>query len=157
MVINKDGIITENQDEPKNSNVFNYKIEEVSENNAVVDSGRCTIENLETDADEKSIDNLVIDSNKNSTDNFTLDATESPTVNFASSSSNISLDIKESSEEVAITSGANDEDVHSNCLALTVRKDYNLSIVKNSIFTTLRVSWKIAISTFILNILKLFL
>ena len=48
------------------------------------------------------------------------------------------------------------EDNHSNCLALTVRKDYNLSIVKNSIFTTLRVSWKIAISTFILNILKLF-
>lgn len=48
------------------------------------------------------------------------------------------------------------ETVETNCLALTVRKNYNLSIVKNGFFTTLRVSWKVAISTFILNIIKLF-
>lgn len=48
------------------------------------------------------------------------------------------------------------ETVETNCLALTVRKDYNLSIFKNSIVTTFRVSWKIAVSTFLLNLLKLF-
>lgn len=48
------------------------------------------------------------------------------------------------------------ETVETNCLALTVRKDYNLSIFKNSIATTFRVSWKIAVSTFLLNLLKLF-
>ena len=48
------------------------------------------------------------------------------------------------------------ETAETNCLALTVRKNYNLSIVKNGIFTTLRMSWKVALSTFILNVLKLF-
>ncbi len=44
----------------------------------------------------------------------------------------------------------------ANCLALTVRKDYNISIIKNSIFTTFRYSYKIAFSAFLLNLLKLF-
>ena len=48
------------------------------------------------------------------------------------------------------------ETAETNCLALTVRKNYNLAIVKNSIFTTLRLSWKVALSTFLLNVLKLF-
>lgn len=45
------------------------------------------------------------------------------------------------------------ESVETNCLALTVRKDYNLSILKNGLATTVRVSWKVALSTFILNLL----
>ena len=55
------------------------------------------------------------------------------------------------------SSSSKNETVETNCLALTVRKDYNLSIVKNTILTTFRFSWKIAFSTLILNILKLFL
>ncbi len=51
----------------------------------------------------------------------------------------------------------NSDELNSNCLALTVKKDYNTSIIKNSIFTTFRVSLKISLSTFILNILKMFL
>ena len=46
------------------------------------------------------------------------------------------------------------ETAQTNCLALTVRKNYNLSIIKNSFTTGLRVSWKIAVSTFFLNLLK---
>lgn len=49
------------------------------------------------------------------------------------------------------------ETAETNCLALTVRKNYNVSIIKNSIFTSLRLSFKVAISTLVLNILKLFL
>ena len=49
------------------------------------------------------------------------------------------------------------ETAETNCLALTVRKDYNISIVKNTILTTFRFSWKIAFSTLVLNVLKLFL
>ena len=107
MVINEDGVITENQNEQKDSNVTNAE-------------DTCVLNN-ETSENEENFD---LDSN-----------------NVISSDNNIDTE---------------NEDNHSNCLALTVRKDYNLSIVKNSIFTTLRVSWKIAISTFILNILKLF-
>lgn len=45
----------------------------------------------------------------------------------------------------------------SNCLALTVQKDYGLSIVKNVVVKTLRSAWKIALSIFTLNFLKFFL
>lgn len=45
----------------------------------------------------------------------------------------------------------------SNCLALTVQKDYSLSIVKNVVVKTLRSAWKIALSIFTLNFLKFFL
>ena len=43
----------------------------------------------------------------------------------------------------------------SNCLALTVKKDYNLTIVKNVFTTTGRLSWKIALVTAIINILNM--
>lgn len=42
----------------------------------------------------------------------------------------------------------------TNSLALTIRKNYSLSILKNSVTTTLRISTKIAFSTFMLNFLK---
>lgn len=68
------------------------------------------------------------------------------------------LDVESSTSKVSTASdtASEKETVETNCLALTVRKDYNLSIVKNSILTTFRISWKVAISTFILNVLKLF-
>lgn len=45
----------------------------------------------------------------------------------------------------------------ANCLALTVKKDYNLSIVKNVVVKAFRNAWKIALSIFTLNFLKFFL
>ena len=44
----------------------------------------------------------------------------------------------------------------SNCLALTVKKDYNLSVVKNVVVRTFKGIWKVAISIFTLNIIKFF-
>ncbi len=46
---------------------------------------------------------------------------------------------------------------NSNVLALTVRGDYNVSIVKNAFFKTLRMSVKVAFSTFFLNLIRIFL
>ena len=66
----------------------------------------------------------------------------------SNSNSNVFID------STQIDSDNSNNDVETNCLALTVRKDYNLSIVKNGFFTTLRVSWKVAVSTFILSLLK---
>ena len=48
------------------------------------------------------------------------------------------------------------ETVETNCLALTVRKNYNISIFKNTVFTTFRVTFKVAVFTFVLNFLSLF-
>lgn len=45
----------------------------------------------------------------------------------------------------------------TNVLALTVRGDYKLSIAKNAFFKTLRMSLKVAFSTFFLNIARIFL
>lgn len=44
----------------------------------------------------------------------------------------------------------------SNCLALTVKKDYSLSVVKNVFIRTCKGIWKVAISIFTLNIIKFF-
>ena len=49
----------------------------------------------------------------------------------------------------------NNDIPESNCLALVVRKDYNLTIVKNVFTTTGRLSWKIALITAIINILNM--
>ena len=43
------------------------------------------------------------------------------------------------------------------CLALTVRKDYNLSVLKNSVLKTFKVTLKVTLCTFFLNLLSLFL
>lgn len=49
----------------------------------------------------------------------------------------------------------NDTSPEPNCLALTVRKDYNLEIVKNAFTVTGRLTWKIALITSIINILNM--
>lgn len=49
----------------------------------------------------------------------------------------------------------NSDVTESNCLALVVRKDYNLTIVKNVFTTTGRLSWKIALITAIINVLNM--
>ena len=49
----------------------------------------------------------------------------------------------------------NNDTTESNCLALVVRKDYNLTIVKNIFTTTGRLSWKIALITAIINVLNM--
>lgn len=62
--------------------------------------------------------------------------------------------IIENSNESQNTSIENTSE--TNCLALTVRKDYNISILKNSIVKTFKLSYKVLISAFFLNLLRLF-
>lgn len=50
----------------------------------------------------------------------------------------------------------NDDIPEPNCLALTVRKDYNLTVAKNIFTTSWRMSLKIALSTLALNFLRMF-
>lgn len=45
----------------------------------------------------------------------------------------------------------------SNCLALTVKKEYKLVVVKNIINKGFKVSWKIALSIITINFLNTFL
>lgn len=44
----------------------------------------------------------------------------------------------------------------TNCLALTIQEEHKLQALKNVFSTSMRISWKVAISTIVLSILKLF-
>lgn len=65
-------------------------------------------------------------------------------------------DINDEPELVPVIDNSEDT-VETNCLALTVKKDYSLSIAKNAFFKGIRMSFKVAISTFFLNVAKIFL
>jgi len=68
------------------------------------------------------------------------------------------IDPQEEIEQIEETENiiASDEDnTQTNCLALTVRKDYNLVILKNIFTTTGKLSWKVIILSAILNLLNL--
>ena len=133
MVINENGLITENQETHDNNLIDNHS---------------------------KEIENISITNN-----NITESSDTSDTIGTSSNNSdNCAISVTPTNEELENTSNnttteesEQKETAETNCLALTVRKNYNVSIIKNSIFTSLRLSFKVAISTLVLNILKLFL
>ena len=51
----------------------------------------------------------------------------------------------------------NDIDTTTDCLALTVRENYHIVVVKNFFKKSFRISWKIALSMFTINFLNMFL
>lgn len=98
---------------------------------------------LEKDIAEASeLPNTLVDENSEGLD-FSID-------------NNVQLEDSATSTSSEVNNLENKDCNQSNCLALTVRKDYNLTIIKNIFTTSGRVSLKIAISTFILNILRMF-
>jgi hypothetical protein len=59
------------------------------------------------------------------------------------------------SEEFSSSEKINVEDANTtNCLALTIKKDYKLVAVKNVFLHTLKVTWKVIVSTVTLTIFK---
>lgn len=51
----------------------------------------------------------------------------------------------------------NNIDTKTDCLALTVRDNYHIVVVKNFFKKGFRVSWKVALSIFTINFLNMFL
>lgn len=51
----------------------------------------------------------------------------------------------------------NNIDNTTNCLALTVRENYHMVVVKNVFKKSFRISWKVAVSIFVMNFLNMFL
>ena len=62
-------------------------------------------------------------------------------------------------ENLVLNNELNNDSIDSttNCLALTVRKEYRVTIAKNIFNKSFRVSWKIALSIITLNFLNMFL
>ena len=112
-------------------------------------------ENIIFDENQKSINLINPNTNLDTTTSLSnilsdseQDADVSSTDTIQNNTNNDSTNIAESQEQ--------DTNV-VNCLALTVKKDYNLSIVKNVVVKTFKNFWKIAVSIFTLNLLKFFM
>ncbi len=88
---------------------------------------------------EDKITNLVIDEQDNLLhEDIMLDEDKTP--------SNVIV------SEISLN---NNDIPEPNCLALTVKKDYNLTIVKNVFTTTGRLSWKVILATIAINFLNM--
>ena len=95
--------------------------------------------------------------NQNSANASTLDCSSTPEI---SASQITDTSIFETNSEIQNNSSVENsleaENNNVNCLALTVKKDYNLSIVKHVFFRTWKTTWRVALSVFILNFLSFF-
>lgn len=82
----------------------------------------------------------------------TIDTKLEEPLNFANSSNGVSNKLSENNINI------NDNiDTKTDCLALTVRDNYHIVIVKNIFKKSFRVSWKVALSIFTINFLNMFL
>ena len=144
MVINKDGLITENQNTPLNENALDKEIQKDKFSNSFDVNGN----NLNNMNDLNNFSTEAISTSDLSVSNELLSSTEV----------SVNTEIENSNELEGNTKIEKDEKetVETNCLALTVRKDYNFAIAKNTVFKTIRMSIKVAISTLVLNVIKLF-
>ena len=148
MVINKDGLITENQN--TQDNTLSNELEQTTLNEEIknfdLNSNNNNLISKEIEYNQKldeCLKNVVI---SNNAENITNIEPNSITSQNNTSISNLSSNEDENKEKT----------VETNCLALTVRKDYNFSIAKNTVFKTIRMSIKVAISTLVLNLIKIF-
>ena len=95
--------------------------------------------------------------NQNSANASTLDCSSTPEI---SASQITDTSIFETNSEIQNNSSVENsleaENNNVNCLALTVKKDYFLSIVKHVFFRTWKTTWRVALSVFILNFLSFF-
>lgn len=150
MVINEDGLITDNQNTYDNTLYYSNKIKSTDKNGLINDT---IIENVNVD------NNSCFDLNS---------STESKKELIDDNSINLENTISNSVDDNSVDTNANDsiqleshekeqnKSIETNCLALTVQKDYNFAIAKNTVFKTIRMSIKVAISTLVLNVIKLF-
>lgn len=148
MVINKDGLITENQNTQDNTLLNELDKTNLSEEIKNFDLNSNNDNEFSNSIEynqklDECLKNVVI---SNNTENITNIESNSITSQNNTSISNLSSNEDENKEKT----------VETNCLALTVRKDYNFSIAKNTVFKTIRMSVKVAISTLVLNLIKIF-
>lgn len=142
MVINTDNLITDNQNTTVNNQILDKNKFE----------GELQKEDFDLKSNNETLNNNLIENantQSNITVNFNSSISSSQEINNDSSNN-----LLEKTEEHSVSDEK--ETVETNCLALTVRKDYNFAIAKNTVFKTIRMSIKVAISTFLLNLIKLF-
>ena len=88
-------------------------------------------------------ENIIVNITENTIESIKDDIKENPPEAIENTSSE-SVDIK------------NEDANTTNCLALTIQEEHKLTAIKNVFFRTIRMSWKVAVSTITLALIKLF-
>ena len=99
--------------------------------------------------------------NQNSANASTLDCSSTPEISASQITDTYTLELfcisnSEIQNNSSVENSLEAENNNVNCLALTVKKDYSLSIVKHVFFRTWKTTWRVALSVFILNFLSFF-
>lgn len=150
MIIDEKGKIFENitlqEDLPEGENLNNTSNDfTVISDKEEVSTKIITEENLEDNINENTNDSIV---NIISNDKH---------VQIVDKTNKIDTYNDDFTDNISDDENKKDQTSETNCLALTVRKDYNLSIIKNSVIKTFKVTLKVTLCTFFLNLLSLFL
>ena len=94
--------------------------------------------------------------NKINQEDQPIEETETEIPEVADISKVAEADIENQNDAVSERIDVEDSNT-SNCLALTIKKEYKLVAIKNVFIHSLKVTWKVIVSTITLHILKLFL
>lgn len=111
-----------------NSNNDNTNINDANDVDIIDD-----VDNINVNLKENVPDNTDEINGENTVDTVSTDTTTSESVN---------LNLENSST--------------TNCLALTIQKDHKIVAVKNVFFRTIRMSWKVIVTSVTLALIKLF-
>ena len=122
----------------------------VSDGNSSNNSSECKVLSSENNDSKVANSSLTLEENV-STNNSFSSSFEYSTL----SSGNAQLTITDGSLALDDNS-LPEENININCLALTVKKEYNLSIVKHVFVRSWKTTWRVALSVFILNFLTFF-
>lgn len=114
--------------------------------------------NIELIKKEKNVITTILNSTDNNQNND-LDKNE-PEENKLEENeieNNNSEEIVEENEENNEEKNIDNVDTTTDCLALTVRENYHIVVVKNLFRKSARMSWKVALSIITINFLNMFL
>lgn len=109
------------------------------------------IENITEDIIENVTENEIENIPENGTENIPENVTENGTDTIIENSPEVFEDTPSESIDIK-----NEDANTTNCLALTIQEDHKLTAIKNVFFRSIRMSWKVAISTITLALIKLF-
>ena len=135
-------------------------------------SKEASISELETNLNTQSLNDLsntpesaFFNQNNNSESDINFENLENNTensLNFEQTKNNIENNLNSEKTENDIDTNLNSEKINvedantTNCLALTIKEEHKLVAVKNVFIHSLKVTWKVIVSTVALHILKIF-
>ena len=128
----------------------------VSDGNSSNNSSECKASSSENNDSKVANSSLTLEENVSTNNSFSnsfeYSALSSGNAQLTTTDGSLALDDNSLPEE----NTSSEENTNINCLALTVKKEYNLSIVKHVFVRTWKTTWRVALSVFILNFLTFF-